>query len=420
MWRNYLATHHMVWDHRHALNFTFQTPAWRLNSTAMPPHGLPCKDVALFEAQLDEKEINLPRAFVLEAIDRAIALTVVDMYQRGGATCIVQCLVPADAIMLVSTSYETTRGSLTFACGTLSIGHLAAVLIKHFTGELQGDYRKSTIVTDLANIVRALRTVRRRVADTRAVSRLHMEQQLDQLLCSVLGKVGLEMARLGEQHRRVEAFVTLLTGLSAVDLVRARRLHAAQMLHERPDIVAMLRIIDELGGGTVADPTSPNLAGVVDHSAVSLVTCAEVRRRLADDGVIAEAVDGSMQAQPFADDPISKDGGSQMVTTVVRGENLSGCGGSSGGDGGIDIESGQHQVVRATLVRTSSAYDYTFVVPALPVWNGETSDGQLPSARVSRSSSSNLQPGSSRRGTPQPPGALPPRVVGSSRIDHVV
>lgn len=373
--KNYIAVHHLTWDTHAVGGFRFQTPAWRLDLEAIPPYALPCFDHEMLDAVLDENDIKLPRAFVLEAIDRALAFTVVDMFRTSSsnsACCccsLVRYLAPADAVMRASTSYEATRGALTFASGTLSIGRLASTLVHHFTaaptvhdntseeGGLSFHTQISQDVSYDANrpaaaalhssqlraVFRELTKLRRRVrASAGAKSRTQMERHLDLVLCSVLGQVGLDAARLGEHRSRVEAFVSLLTGLSSADLLRAKRLRDSRQLGERPDVLGMLRTIEELG----ATATS------TEH-----ITCADVRRRLEDEGVI---------------NPLDDKSGYVLMPSppAVRGvSNIS--------------SEPPPQVVTGTLVRTSRpSTNYSFVVPALPVWSGATFDGELPQATM--------------------------------------
>jgi hypothetical protein len=168
---------------------------------------------------------------------------------------------------------------------------------------------------------------------------------------AVLGKDGVDAARRGNRRNRVESCVSMLTGLSLADLIRARRLRDAGLLSGRADVWRLD------------------------------VACRDVRRRLEDEGVLGfnphsakstSANFGGVSATALNDRRCSTMA-NDLEAALLPHEPI-----SDRQDETDSCEVQPFRVVTATLVRTNSANDYSFVLPALPVWSGLTVDGELP------------------------------------------
>jgi hypothetical protein len=365
--RNYFAMRDLVWQQREALGISYRLPGWIL-SNRPPKHGLETYDPDLWLANQDLQDVKWPCRLVCEAIDRAHAIVVVEMYRS-----VSRCLAPAECTMLASTSYDTTRGALTFSSGTLSIGRLSATLVRAAKAQASRLDLKLTQSNGQAEAVlvaaeegRACRgqavevpidgqlhrrpsprahsvSVERDAEQQHLTKALHllsglrqrvlqlktqvrhtpqMARRIDSLLCSFLGQEGLDAARLGDRCQQAEAWVLLLTGLSAADLVRARRLRDSRRLTTRPDLVAILGVIEEIA--------SQNDDGAE-------LQREQVWQRLADVGAV-----GQLPALRPAVMGVAATNTASDVTAAH------GC------------------------------YEYPQVVHAVPVWPGTTQDGQLP------------------------------------------
>merc|ERR1711907_252845 len=72
-----------------------------------------------------------------------------------------------------------------------------------------------------------------------------VERDIDRFLCSVLGIEGLDAIRTGRRRQRIESLALLMTGLSAPELMRAKRLRDSGRL-QRQDLLDMLSGIDQM------------------------------------------------------------------------------------------------------------------------------------------------------------------------------
>jgi hypothetical protein len=369
---NYFAMRDIVWQQWETLGISYKLPGWIL-SNRPPAFGLEVYDPELFLANQDLQDVKWPCRLVCEAIDRAHAIVVVEMYKSAG-----RCLAPADCTMLASTSYDMTRGQLTFSGGTLSIGRLSATLVRAAKAQAsklelrltqsngqaeatlsaaeeghacEGTSKSAEMVDgglhrrpmhsvsteqdaeqqQLARALHLLNDLRRRVSQLNAQAQVRqsplMERRIDSILCSFLGQEGLDASRIGDRYQRAEAWVRLLTGLSSADLVRARRLRDSRSLATRADLLAVLRVIDEIAAQNEGD--------------IDLVDAAlereQVWQRLADVGAV-----GQLPALRPAVMGVAATNAASDVTAAH------GC------------------------------YEYPQVVHAVPVWPGTTQDGQLP------------------------------------------
>jgi hypothetical protein len=181
---------------------------------------------------------------------------------------------------------------------------------------------------------------------------------------AVLGKDGVDAARRGNRRNRVESCVSMLTGLSLADLIRARRLRDAGLLSGRADVWRLVSAIDDMSGNAADD-----------------VACRDVRRRLEDEGVLGfnphsakstSANFGGVSATALNDRRCSTMA-NDLEAALLPHEPI-----SDRQDETDSCEVQPFRFVTATLVRTNSANDYSFVLPALPVWSGLTVDGELP------------------------------------------
>merc|ERR1711937_720877 len=81
-----------------------------------------------------------------------------------------------------------------------------------------------------------------------------VEREIDRLLCSQLGTQALDASRVGARRRSVESWALLMTGLSAPELVRAKRLRDSGRL-QRKDLLHLLSVIDQMAA-TDSDPSA--------------------------------------------------------------------------------------------------------------------------------------------------------------------
>eukprot|EP01047_Picozoa_sp_COSAG01_P039403 COSAG01_NODE_3255_length_6346_cov_14.579638_2_plen_786_part_00 len=364
--KNYFATRDLLWQQREIAGLGYQWPSWVLSSRD-PPNSLEVYDPDLWYANQDVHDVSWPCQLVCEAIDRARSMTVLELYRSAG-----RCLAPADSTMLASTNYGTTRGALTFSSGTLSIGRLSEALRigakdraekyaeialiaaeeGHATSPERNDAseigeegdlnhlapgpsrssreaqppKEKDAEHHLVNSAYLLSDLRVKVSQLRTCVHQSplMERQIDSILCSFLGQEALDSLRVGDRYQQTEAWVLLSTGLSSADLVRARRLRDSGQLSTRPDLLAILKVIED----TAAEDDGAALGRE------------QIWHRLAE----AQAVQQLPTRRPLVMGSTS----SSMCATAVH-----------------------------------NCYDYPQVVIALPTWLGTTHDGQLPVLRAS-------------------------------------
>ena len=393
--RNYIATHRIEWVPHTRMDVNFSLPRWAVAEGVAPPYGLECYDHELFEANLDVADGSYPRALAVEAVDRAIAIIILQMFDVEGYSW----LAPATQVMLASTSYESTRGALTFASGTLSIGKLSVALVASAVGEteqktsavvgtvqqLRRRVSKDQSCTELDRLIlglQRLQTIRNQIIlIPRSFTAIETERSVDQILCAALGSKGVDALRCGDCRRKVELWALLLTGLSAPDLVRAKRLRDTGRLltggpsgPHRQDLFDLLKTVDNMCLELEQEAAAAGIG--MD----SLVFC---KREEAWERLVAARV-----AQPAVRSEMRRtleqvDGRTAQVSPVhvlpvtVFAEPLTEL------EPEPEPEPGQSQAddteVQLVRVLPHTTYAFGYTVPTVSAWHAITDDGELPS-----------------------------------------
>jgi hypothetical protein len=74
---------------------------------------------------------------------------------------------------------------------------------------------------------------------------VEVEREIDRLLCSALGIESVDAIKVGARRQRIESWALLMTGLSAPELVRAKRLRDSGRL-QREDLLHLLSVVDQM------------------------------------------------------------------------------------------------------------------------------------------------------------------------------
>eukprot|EP01044_Picomonas_judraskeda_P010667 COSAG03_NODE_1392_length_4178_cov_3.543516_2_plen_1023_part_00 len=410
--RNYIATHRVEWVPHTQMGVAFSLPRWAVAEGVAPPYGLECYDHELFEANLDVADGSYPRALAAEAVDRAIAMAILKIFDVEGCSW----LAPATQVMLASTAYESTRGALTFASGTLSIGKLSVALAASAVGEtetkrhrdIQRDTQRDTQTdteqnasaaavataqqqnrcvskdqscTELDQLtlgLQRLQTIRKQIVlIPRAFTAIETERSVDQILCAALGSEGVDALRCGDCRRKVEHWALLLTGLSAPDLVRAKRLRdTGQLLtggpsgsNHRQDLVDLLATVDRM----CLELEQEAAAAGIGADSLVVRKREEVWERLVAARVAQPAVRSEMRRSlEQVDGRTAQVSSVHVLPVTVFAEPLT----QPEPEPESQADDTEVQLVRV-LPHTTYAFGYT--VPTVPAWHATTDDGELPS-----------------------------------------
>jgi hypothetical protein len=177
---------------------------------------------------------------------------------------------------------------------------------------------------------------------------MEVEREIDRLLCAALGVAGVDAARVGARRQRIESWALLLTGLSAAELMRAKRLRDAGRL-QREDLVCLLSVIDEM-------------AAEDDSSGGSSAALCEKRQELWDRLAVVPGLEAPAQSNP-----------------VVYGEAM---------EQPFTVLGTAAEESRPAAASDTLSYAYAFVVQGVPVWDGTTQTGELPLPGAGRQSPS--------------------------------
>merc|ERR1711939_240759 len=341
------------------MGISWKLPSWQVNPIAGPLHAFRCYDPELLYAELDCRDSAWPRQLCLEAASRAIAIRTVELFEctknrRRLGWCCGRLTVgaPSSARMLASTSYEQTRGSLTFSSGTLSIGRLSSALCNASASVVaatdaspQGRSQDQETQRRLQEL-RWLHSVQSQIASVQVRKRrvMEVERDLDLVLCRALGIEAVDAIRLGARRQRIESWALLMTGISAAELVRAKRLRDSGRL-DREDLLSLLSTIEQL---VVIDDIVPcERREVWDR--LELVRGLKAPRKPVIQGEL------TMEQPTHV--------ATEHPTRALIGESIE------------TLPTEYPQLTADTL-------SYAFVVHAVPVWAEETATGELPRQEV--------------------------------------